>query len=403
MAARAIFSRGTVAWLVLTGGAAFCVMLLLLVAGDPTVRQVTTGSSYSRSAVGHSALAALLRARGYRVETNRDRAAGGWAEGSLLLVLAPNSGERDIEQLERFAAGASRQRPLLVALPKWTSQASRTEPGWIDRVRPVPTRRVAEVARAVVGSEADIVRSERPAAWRSRLGGTNPQLDAPQLMVFRRVEPLDPLVHDADRILLGQLANSSVTVLADADLLANHGLHRGGNAEFVLAAIERMLPAGGKVLFDETTHGFAIVHNLWRLLFQPPYLAATLLALGAAALTVWRAAARFGAPLEAERGPAFPGGHATLINNAGRLLAAGGHGDVVARRYVEATLAEARRRLHLAQDSSAALAVAKLNAIAERRGIRARLPRLEDGQRPLQLARSCRRWMREMFGGRGDG
>ena len=400
MAARAIFGRGIAAWLVLTGGAAFCVMLVLLATGDPASGRVTTGSSFSRSAVGHSALAALLRSQGYQVETNRDRAASGWADDSLLLVLAPNTGEQDIEQLERFVAGASQQRPLLVALPKWTSQASRTEPGWIDGVTPVPKRRIGEVLRAVTGSDASVVRGEGAAVWRNHLDGTSPRLEAPQLIVFRRVGALEPLVRGADGILLGEVANANLAVLADPDVLANHGLHRGDNAEFVLAAIERLLPAGGKVLFDETTHGFALVHNLWRLLFQPPYLAATLLALGAGALTVWRAAVRFGAPLAPESGPAFPAGHATLIDNAGRLLAAGGHGEFVARRYAEAALAEARRRMHLAQDSTTAQAVAKLNAMAERRGIQARLPDLEDGRNPMALARDCRRWMREMFGDR---
>ena len=86
-----------------------------------------------------------------------------------------------------------------------------------------------------------------------------------------------------------------------------------------------------------------------------------------------------------------------MIDNAGRLLAAGGHADVVARRYGEATLAEAQRRLHLAPAANAASTVADLNAIAKRRGIQARLPVPDKQQRPLAQARRYRRWMREMF------
>ena len=155
------------------------------------------------------------------------------------------------------------------------------------------------------------------------------------------------------------------------------------------------------MVFDETLHGFAIVPSLWRLLFLPPYLAATALALGAAGLVVWRAAARFGAPLQAMSGPVFRGGHATLIDNAGRLLTAGGHEALVAERYGEATVREALARLHLIRHVGAnADAVEALNAVAKRRGVHTRLPAADGarGLRPLALARRYQRWTREMFG-----
>ena len=450
---RVAFRRGTAVWVVLTCGAGFCAMLFLAATGDPADDPGGGASSFSRSAVGHSAFYQLLQARGYRVDVNRDRAplAHKWREGDLMLLVAPNSGPGDIDRIAQFAAAASGTQPLLVVLPKWSPRVSRTERGWIDQAHPLPRERTTSVLRATVHAEGNgrIVRAVADRSggasrrWRNDLADTAdtvPDIDAPQLMTGFAGE-LNPLVDAAGGVLLGQFGDGGVAVLSDPDLLANHGLHRGDNAALALAVIDRLLPDGGVVLFDETLHGFAIDHSLWRLLFQPPYVAATLLALAAVALIVWRSAVRFGAPLARESGPDWPGGATALIVNAGRLLAAGGHPDLVARRYAEATYAEARRRLRLPppaqlqdsaepsageregtplarkepsageregmplarQEPSAGeregmpLARQELNAIAARRGIHARLPELVSG-RPLAVARAHQRWMREMFG-----
>ena len=331
-------------------------MLYLMATGDPADGAAGKASTYSRSAVGHSAFFELLRVRGYRVDVNRDGGPPGgiWREGDLMLLVAPNSGARDLERIEQFAAAASTTRPLLVVLPKWNTRASRTEAGWIDQAHPLPRARTTSVLRAAAPAEGNgrVVRivAERNGGasrrWRNHLGDGVPAIDAPQLIAGFGGE-LEPLVVAGDRVLLGQVGDGRVAVLSDPDLLANHGLHRGDNAALALAVIDRLLPTGGAVLFDETLHGFAIDYSLWRSLFQPPYLAATLLALAAAALIVWRASVRFGAPLARESVPGWHGGAATLIENAGRLLAADSHAELIARRYAEATRAEARRRLRL--------------------------------------------------------
>ena len=333
MTSSGLFRRRTVLWLVLTSGAAFCAMLYLAATSDPAEDAASGASTYSRSAVGHSAFFQLLQARGYRVDVNREGGplASKWREGSLMLLVAPNSGAPDLERIARFAAAASATRPLLVVLPKWDTRASRIEAGWIDEARPLPRARAASVLRAgapVVDGRVVRTVAERNGGgsrrWRNHLGDTEPDIDAPQLIAGFGGE-LQPLIAAADRVLLGQVGDGGVFFLSDPDLLANHGLHRGGNAALALDVIDRLLPAGGAVLFDETLHGFAIERSLWRLLFQPPYLAATLLALAAAALIVWRASVRFGAPLARESGAVWPDGAATLIENASRLLAAGGH------------------------------------------------------------------------------
>ena len=392
----AVFSRATVAWLVLVGGGAFCAMLAATALHDPAEGDITAASTYSRSAVGHSAFAALLQAEGYRTRMNRDVALAGLDSDDLLVILAPNSGEHDLQRLRLFIQQAvTASRPVLLGLPKWETRPSQAKRGWIDRARRMPDERLAEVLGALPEFDEDaLVQGGNESAWQSR-SGVAPSLDEPFLIA--PTMDWERFVWNAEGTLLGRVRDTPIAVLSDVDLLANHGLHRGENANLALAMIDRLLPAGGSVVFDESLHGFATVHNVWRLLFQPPYVAATALALAAAAMTIWLAAVRFGAPLPAASGPAFQRGHATLIDNAGRLLAAGGHADVVARRYRDAAQAEAQRRLHL-PPANAAVAVAALNAVAERRGIQARLPAPDEQLRPLALARRWRHWMQEMFG-----
>ena len=399
MAHAPLFNRRAIVWLVLSGGAAFCVMLTLSVLGDPAAGNVTTSSVFSRSAVGHVAFAELLRAQGREVKPNRSRKALGVAEDDLLLILAPHTADHDIEHLHTLVADAvNSKRSVLLALPKWRTSPSSQTRGWIAQARLMAADRTAKplgVVDALAG--ATIARPQEAPSWRNGLdGAATPSIDKPQLIEH---ETLEPLVSATGKVLVGRVPNTRLWVLSDPDLLSNHGLRRDDNATLMLALVHRLLPAGGAVVFDETLHGFAVVPSLWRLLFQPPYLAATLLALGAMALTVWRAAARFGAPLDARAGAAFRGGHGQLIENAGRLLAGGGHGALVARRYAEMTVAEARRRLRLpAEPVATDQSTAALNAIAARRGVRARLPTSVEKQRPVALARSCQRWTREMFG-----
>lgn len=400
MARRDLFSRRAAVWLVLTGGAAFCVMLTLLVVGDPAGGNVTGSSVFSRSAVGHAGLAELLRERGFEVKVNRSRAATGVGERDLLLVLAPRVADHDIDHLRTLLLAAlAERRAVLVALPKWRTRPSAETRGWISRARLVQAERAAKPLDAVAAlPDATLVRAEKTPDWRATpsvtLGDLAPHIEKPQLVAH---ENLDPIVAAAGDVLAGHVRGTTLAVLADPDLLSNHGLHQGDNAALTLAVIERLLRPGGAVVFDETLHGFAIVPSLLRLAFHPPYLAATLLGVAAAALLVWRAGTRFGAPLPTRAGPVFRGGHDTLIENAGRMLTAGKHGGLVARRYAEMTVAEARRRLHL-QQQPAADVVALLNTLAARRGVSERLPTRGHRQRPLALARACQRWTRGMFG-----
>lgn len=398
-----IITRRTTALLILIGGATFCAFLALTVLIDPADRVVTGPSSYSRSAVGHAALAKVLEQQGYSVEVNRSRNGRGIGTDEVLLILEPDLRLNSVADLRRLIDGKGR---VLIALPKWRPRAMANRRGWIEGASLVSTNTVEKVARAVIVF-ADVERPEQAQPWTDRFGLGTPTIDSPQLLSDTELDPL--IVHGND-ILAGESTfgdSTRVLLVSDPDIFANHGLHRDDNARLALGLIQRLLPsAHATIHFDESLHGFAIVPSLPRLLFTPPFLAASLLALGAVAIVVWRASARFGAPATAnDAGSVFGSGHETLLHNAGRLLAGGNHGSHIAERYGRASLEEAAGRLHLSghrrQAPNEPDLRSILHGIAARRGVRTRLP--GNGiQRPLARARRYYDWMEEMFGGPGS-
>lgn len=399
-----ILTRRTAALLILLGGAAFCAFLALAVVMDPADRTVTGPSSYSRSAVGHAGLAGLLREAGYDVQVNRSRLGRSIAPEDVLLILEPNLRFHTVADLQRLMEG---KRRVVVALPKWAPANAMPRRGWIDEASLLSKGTAGKVARSVV-VPASIRRSETDGPRIDRLGSGTPTIEDDLQLV--NSDQLDALLANPDGILVGEMTDgdAQIIVLADPDIIANHGLHRGGNARLALGLIERLEPSPDATIhFDETLHGFAIVPSLPRLLMVPPFLAATLLVLGTVAITVWRAAAGFGRPHAAgQPGPVFGSGHETLLRNAGRLLAAGDHAVYIADRYAKVSLEEAARRLHLgaqsrrgeADDDVTARGI--LEGIAARRGVRARLPGEET--RPLAKARRYYDWIEEMFHGSGS-
>lgn len=407
-----ILTRRTAALIILIGGAAFCAAMVLLVLVDPTERTVTKPSSYSRSAIGHAALARVLRETGYRVQVNRSRQGRGVADDDLLLILEPDLEANTVADLRRLMEGKHR---VLVALPKWESQPIGPTPrlprGWIDGATLLEEDTVGEVARGVALS-AKVGRPLPEITWTDRLGLGSPEIEKPQLVADSGLRPL--LASNLGGILVGEVpvkggAAAKTVVLADPDLIANHGLHRGNNARLALGLIERLLPSSDATIhFDESLHGFAIVPSLPRLLLAPPFLAATLLVLGTIAVIVWRAAVGFGSYRPSNAGtPVFGSGHEILLRNAGRLLATGDHAAYIADRYGTATVEEAARRLHVGQGPGRSSRKETelrgiLQGIASRRGVRTRLPGTGT-LRPLAKARRYYDWMEEVFGGSRPG
>src|SRR4030095_12375331 len=148
-------------------------------------------------------------------------------------------------------------------------------------------------------------------------------------------------------MLVGELVerNRRVLVLADPDVISNHGLARDGNAALAVGLIKRLRGPNGTVVFDETIHGYTgSAENPSSLLFRFPFVIATVQGLIAVALLLWATLARFGAPQSVP--PPLTAGRAGLLQNMAKLIEFTGHRQVMVRRYVEETLRHVARQLH---------------------------------------------------------
>jgi hypothetical protein len=129
-----------------------------------------------------------------------------------------------------------------------------------------------------------------------------------------------------------------LVVVAEPDLLNNYGLADRSRAALAVALVSGAAE-GAPIVFDLTLAGLGIEANLLTLAFAPPFLAATLCLLLAAAATGWRAFLRFGPPRTQGRAIAF--GKRALVTNAAGLIVRSGRLHLLGRPYAEA----ARQRL----------------------------------------------------------
>jgi hypothetical protein len=213
-------------------------------------------------------------------------------------------------------------------------------------------------------------------------------------------------------ILLGELnKNRAIWVLADPDVIANHGIGQGENAALALAIINRLRGRDGPVVFDETIHGYLTQSaSPLALLVQFPFIVATSMVAAALGLLLWATMARFGAPQTAP--PPLSAGRQGLLQNVAQLITFAGHQQVMVRRYVQETVRETARQLHAPRGLSGAPLASWLTRVGEARGVTVdcaavirEVEQLDDRGRsdlgPLvRLARDIHRWRREIVDGR---
>lgn len=349
-------------------------LLLFLAVVVLDLRRTTERSigpdGYSRSGLGHTGLLALLQERGVPVVHSRWRSDAHAGPDTLLVIAEPRAdltGGRGRTTWSRLFAAP---RHVLLVLPKRRALfASRHSDRWVGATGFVPLAAVREVltpfdlevlARpedpppedgipfplpppAPSGPEAE---PEPLRAWRSARGWPAPDLSDLQLLEPGR--GLVALLECEEGVLVGRLnlaGGPTVTIVSDPDLLANHGLLRGRNAEIALSLLEDARERRRPVVWDETWHGFVREPSVSSLLLERPLglLVGALALLGAVA--VWAGSVRFGGARALP--PLLEGGKAFLVRNTADLLRVGGHSSDALRRYARATYREVERRLHL--------------------------------------------------------
>ena len=371
--------------------------------GDPG--DTVGPSTYSRSAIGHAGIADTLQRLGVPVVKSRNNSADKLGKNGLLILAEPRPAAVSEPELRALLNA----RAVLLVLPKWTGRESENKPGWLDAAVEKPPAQ-AQWALNLVAGGGEVVRERQPPLWGTNLLERSPQLETPaQLM---RSVPMRAIIDGPSGILLGELTkNRAIWVLADPDVIANHGIGRGENAALALAIINRLRGRDGSVVFDETIHGYlAQSASPLALLVQFPFVVATFMVAAALGLLLWATMARFGAPQTAP--PPLSAGRQGLLQNVAQLITFAGHQQVMVRRYVQETVSETAHQLHAPRGLSGEPLARWLTRVGEARGVTVdcaavidEVEQLADRRRsdlgPLvRLAREIHRWRREIVDGR---
>ena len=418
------FSPRNVAVLIAVGALAFAGAVYFSLYGDSG--RPNGANSYSLSAIGHKAFVELLREQDISVIVSRNESASKARNGSLLIVAEP------LPQHIESRGQLPRTDRTLVVLPKWHGLPNPENREWIGNVALQPDNVVERVLHEILPA-ATLNRPSRDVQWKylslSALHAFRPgQLDndilwnrlrnydvpdiaQPQLIASDR---LTPIIASADGILIGgmQVGDGWLYVVSDPDLLSNHGLGRGDNAALIMDALKLFRPNDSPVVIDETMHGFKSIPNLWRTIFELPFVAATILVFAAIIVLLWSATSRFGAPLGSERGDGER--ESGLIENAVDLLHQTGRGGDIARRYPEVVLRQVAQRLHMPRRLADSDRIGWVDRIGAARGVATQYRMLKEEiegsatgkgygrSRVLKSVQRLYQWKQEMLDGSGN-
>lgn len=240
--------------------------------------------------------------------------------------------------------------PTLVVLPKWRTGVALTGVAHPELLRdpadnPLDRRQLPGGGAGSVVVPAGGFRAFRVMSGPAR--GLRAQLYQAQVV---RGSPCEPIIGDGDAMLLGRCRDGETAywLLADPDLLNNHGLRLGDNA-LIARRLLGGLAAGRPVLVDYSTSvwtrddrpaGGLENRRSWSDLgrfFAPPFAWLWTGFAVLAALVLWRASLRYGPPLVP--GDGGPGAaKAVGIAAKARLLRLTGRDDALLRAHVGSRL-----------------------------------------------------------------
>ena len=324
------FRPATIIAIVAVGILAFAGMLILG-AYALDLRSGRDGGTHalSNAATGFSGIVRLAGATGRNPIVVRNE---NLLDSKDLVVLTPPTGAKDMTEILVRRAG----KVTLVVMPKWQTVADPDRAGWVR----------AEGLRPPWDPERTLAPDYPLGVERHRSGGaalrTLPR-NAPPELQFTAPGPLQtvggaglkPIVTDrSGRPVLAQLGDEPLYLLSDPDLLSNRGMANRRQAAAALAMLDFLNSTGAKsILFDVTLNGLGQTRSPLRLMFDPPFLAATLAIAAALLLAGLQAIARFGPARRPERAIAF--GKAALIDNAAALVRQARREAALGGRYAE--------------------------------------------------------------------
>jgi hypothetical protein len=360
-------------------------------------------SAFSRSAIGYAGIADIMHRLGARVIKNRkDDAVASLDPTGVLVVAEPLNAPA-----QRMSTLMNAHTVLLI-LPKWSGQQDPKHRGWVSEAREVSENMVRSATQ--IGN-VEVVRVPKVTAWSRNELGRVPVISRGGVQLIKS-NRLRPVIGTEQGMLVGELCTGGrrLWILADPDPLQNHGLADPDNAVFAVALINSLRGADGNVVFDEVVHGLEEkASSPFRMLFEFPFVLATIQAVMAVALLLWATMRRFGAPLAP---PAeLKSGKRSLIEATANLLDFGRHRPVVIQRYVHEIIQDVARQLHAPAGLSEPALIAWLRCTGRARDAQidcgAVVSRTDElvatgrgaGTQLATLARDIFRWKREVTDG----
>jgi hypothetical protein len=394
-------SRVVAAWLAAVVILVVGTIALAVLGGGST--ETVGPSTFSRSAIGYAGIADVMHRLGARVVKSRKDSAAKLGAQGVLVVAEPSPGVSPQQMSTLMNA-----HTVLLVLPKWTGQASPSHRGWISSAERLPDS-IARSAAQVANIE--VVRVPRVSSWSRNEIGRVPAISDGGIQLIKSSR-LRPVVGNDSGMLVGELRSGArrLWILADPDVMQNHGLADPDNAVFSVALLNALRGADGNVVFDEVVHGFEeTASSPFRLLFEFPFVLATIQGAVATALLLWATMRRFGAPLSPPE--VLQSGKRSLIEATANLLDVARHRPIVVQRYVHALVQDVARQLHAPAGLSDSALIEWLRRTGRAREVEVdcgavlrRADELVAGSRgggaPLAtLARDIFRWKREVIDG----
>lgn len=324
-----IFRARTVGLLLALGLLGFLGMVVLG-AYAPDLRSGRNGGGHalSNAATGYSAIVTLAEATGRKPRILRNPRE---FDTEDLLVATPERASVNISD----ARTEREDRPTLFVLPKWETAADPDREDWVRKAGLMPVEEPIGVlspeyrfTMKQVRTKGEWLVSEGvPASIRFRaprdlqvITGLETDTARAGNEAYRAAHSITPLIVDGKGgIVLAQLGQEPLFVLADPDLLNNMGmrdLRQAGSALALLDWLNANPPEG--IAFDVSFNGFGHSRSPLKLMFEAPFSAMTIAIVATLLLVGIRAFGRFGAIRPRERAIAF--GKAALVDNSAALV-----------------------------------------------------------------------------------
>ena len=314
------FNPRLVFGLIGAGILAFTALVLLMAFGDNLGRNGSRDGrahALSVSAVGFKGLVDLV---GDFHETYTIRGPEDFGvEDIVIVALEPQSRPDDLRRLLAQRLG----KATMIILPKWETYAYPARRGWVRADGPT-----VALGLSSIEDQAVRLRIARRGDARARARGVDfleglvmPIPDEPQVIAGATLTPLVTLPDGG--ALVARIGSQPHYVVADPDLLNNHGLRSAEAAQAALALIDGLNTTDAQSInFDLTVNDLGATRNarpsLLRTAFEPPFLVMTLALLAAALLAGLHGAVRFGQAKRERRAIAL--GKAALVENSAGLI-----------------------------------------------------------------------------------